>query len=413
MSLDTPPNRVSLLGLGLTPEHLPPGARQRLDQAQVLVAGRAILERLDHQTAESIPVTSPLEDVFAAIRQRLDQGLRVVAVASGDPLFFGLGRRLLDALGPDRVDVLPGVSTIQAAAARLKTPWDDIAPVSLHGRGGVDDALAALAFTPRVAAFTDARNTPRELAQALLERGADQAVNLTVCEDLHLPTERIRTFAPTQAARTDDFSPLNLTLLERIKAPQVRLRLGMADSELAHDGNHTKAGVRAAAVAALDLAPEHTLWDLGAGCGTVSVTAASQLPRGRVVAVEHKPRRLEFTRENIRRTQAFHVRVVDGSVTDPDLLAALPAPDRVFIGGGLSGRCGEPLHTVCRRLPQGGTVVVSAILLGTLEYARNQLAQNGFGVSLAQLSHAASGPLGAGIRLTAENPIFLIQGTKL
>lgn len=407
--------RVQLLGLGLSEDHLPARALDILRQAEVLVAGRRVLDRLTSSglasPQETMPVTADLDGVFATVAERLKQGRCVVAVASGDALFLGLGKRMLEALGPERVDVLPGITTVQAMAARLKTPWDDIRVVTLHGRGGVDDFMAALCRHPRVAVYTGPKHTPALLAQTMLERGAGDCADLTICEDLHQPTERIRRLSPAQVAVLDDVSPLNLVLAEKTAPPAVALRLGIPDAELATDGTHTKGPVRAAALAALELSPQHSLWDLGAGNGTVCVEAASLLPQGRVLAVERNPARTANIRENVRRAHAFQVTVVEGDLADPNLLDALPDPDRIFVGGGLQSNP-ELLHTACKRLPRGGILVTAAVLLSTLENARQTMARLDLRPEISQISHCVSAPTAGDCRLAAANPVFLVKGVK-
>ncbi len=376
-------------------------------KANVLVGGRRMLARYLAHPAEKIEISSPLSAVIAAIERDLSLNLHVVVLADGDPLFFGIGRRLVEALGADRVRIHPGITALQAAAARLKIPWEDIQAVSLHGRADWTPLFAALPRRSRVAVYTDATNTPAAIARRLLERGAD-AFAMHVLENLHEHEERVGRYALTEAAGLD-FSPLNLVILECERAPELPLRLGLPDEALSPDGLITKAPVRAASLAALALPMDGTLWDLGAGSGALSIEAAALMERGRVFAVERDPGRMERIRENIRRTHAFSVEPVQGNMTE--VIPSLPDPDRIFLGGGLS-RDTRPLELACARLASGGFLVANLVLLDGLARAKAYLDSLGWETDVTQLSCCRSRPLAGDTRLEGMNPVFILRGMK-
>lgn len=406
---ELPKHPVDIIGLGLSEGHMCRYVHDIVRKANVLVGGSRLLGRYMGHPADKITVASPLEPIFAAIAERQELGLHVVVLTSGDPLYYGLGRRLIAALGPERVRVHPNVTTLQGAAARLKTPWDDIHVASLHGRPDLSPMLAALSRHTRVAVYTDPERTPAVIGRTLMERGAGGVVRMTVCERLHEEGERIRELSPAQAAELE-FDALNMVLLEKTAPPELPLRLGLPDDGLAHQGGCiTKQPVRAAALAALALEPDFCVWDLGAGSGSVGVEACALLPRGQVAAVEKEPERCEFIRENARRTHAFQVAVHHTDSAGD--LSALPGPDRVFVGGGLSAST-APLETACARLAPGGVVVVSAVLLKTVTTALNAFTTLGWETSVTQVAHCVSASLGSDCRLAAENPVFLIRGVK-
>ena len=382
-------------------------AQDALRRADVLAGGRRMLDRFTNHPGEKLPIGADLNGLFTTLARRLDQGLRVVVLTGGDPLFFGLGRKLVAALGQERVIAYPGVCTVQAAAAKLRTPWDDIRVVSLHGRPNRDPFFATVARHDRVAVYTDPRNTPTTLAAELLERGADDLA-LTVLESLGEPDERIRRLSPREAA-TADFTPLNIMLVEKTVSPETPLHLGLPDTFYADGGLVTKLPVRATALALLELEPHHHMWDLGAGSGAVGIEAARLLATGGTSAVEIDADRAARIRRNVRRCHAFHVRVLCADAGGD--LSALPDPHRVFIGGGL-GTSRAPLVTACERLPGGGVVVVAAVLLDTLSNVTAYLDDLGWQVEVTQLNAAVSRPLADSRRLCPDNPVFLIKGVK-
>ena len=212
---------------------------------------------------------------------------------------------------------------------------------------------------------------------------------MTVLEDLGTPNEQIRPLALHETWGMD-FSPLNLVILERLYPPEIELTLGIPDHFYLHQRNLiTKLPVRATGLAYLNIEPSSTIWDLGAGSGSVSIEASHLARRGRVFAVERNKTRTAMIRENIRRTGAWLVDTVLGDL--PDCLDDLPDPDRIFIGGGLGGPANENstlLVKACDRLKPRGRIVVHSILLDTLHAAKDYFQSQGwpFGVTQLQVS---------------------------
>lgn len=403
-------NPVHVVGLrpgDLTP---PPGVEDILARAQVLVAGRRLLDAAPRccQPERSIPVAGALAPILDEIAGERAAGKAVVVLADGDPLFFGLGKRLIEFLGAARVVVHPNLCTLQMAAARVGLPWHDVRVVSLHGRSDFTPLFAALARFERIAVFTDPERGPAAVAQALLERGVADA-QLVVLENLGTPGETARRLRLEEAWDLP-FSDLNLVLVERTAPPEIPLMLGIPDHYYFHEKSLiTKQPVRAAGLSMLGLLPDSVVWDLGAGCGSVAIEASHLAHEGRVFAVEREPRRAAMIRENVRRIGAWLVETVQGEM--PESLVELPDPDRVFIGGGL-GENTRTLAHACRRLKPGGRIVAHAILLDTLMRVKEYFQTHNwnFGVTQLQASHADR--LAGDFMLRAQNPVFVIWAEK-
>jgi len=309
-------------------------------------------------------------------------------------------------LGPEAVVIHPNVTTVQAAFARLKLPWHGVRVVSLHGRG-LPGLLPALAGQERLAVFTDPHNTPAALARLLLDRG-QEGWGLWVLEDLGAPGERVGQYTLKQAA-SSRFSPLNLVVMERLAWP-TPLRLGLPEEAYVHQaGLITKAEVRAAALAKLELGPDMVLWDLGAGCGSLGLEASLLMPGGSMVAVERAPERVAMIEANRRRFSVANLEVVRADL--PQGLRELPQPQRVFIGGG-GEALGDIIRTVLERLAQEGVVVVAAVRLEALETARAALTQGGLEVDVTQVQISRGAALGGGSFLKALNPVWLVKGRR-
>ena len=409
---------VQVVGLGMSPDDLTPRALKVIREAQVLVGGRRLLSYFPDHPAQKIPLGKDVEGALGQL-PALAADLRVVVLASGDPNFYGVGPLVLKLLGPEQVVVHPNITAVQAACARLKMAWQDASVVSLHGRSFQPLAASLSRGPDRVLVYTDPEHTPGAIARWLLARGQEEA-RLCVLEDLGQATERLTWLSPREALE-QEFSPLNLVVIlpGARQHPQAatpseagglgHLHLGLPEEALARQGGLiTKAEVRAVVLAKLALTPGLTLWDLGAGCGSVSLEASLLLPGGRIIAVEQDQDRAAQIRANRAKFGVTNLEVVLGRA--PACLADLPVPQRVFIGGG--GRdLGEILPAVLGRLEPGdGRVVLTATLLNTLERARGVLAAAGWQMEVTLLQVSRSRPLADGAYMQAQNPVWIVSG---
>ncbi|MGC2434134.1 MAG: precorrin-6y C5,15-methyltransferase (decarboxylating) subunit CbiE [Desulfobaccales bacterium] len=409
---------VQVVGLGMSPDDLTPRALKVIREAQVLVGGRRLLSYFPDHPAQKIPLGKDVEGALGQL-PALAADLRVVVLASGDPNYYGVGPLVLKLLGPEQVVVHPNITAVQAACARLKMAWQDASVVSLHGRTFQPLAESLSRGADRVLVYTDPEHTPGAIARWLLARGQEEA-RLCVLEDLGQATERLTWLSPREALE-QEFSPLNLVVILPGAALQPQaatgsqsgglghLHLGLPEEALARQGGLiTKAEVRAVVLAKLALTPGLTLWDLGAGCGSVSLEASLLLPGGRIIAVEQDRDRAAQIRANRAKFGVTNLEVVCGRA--PACLVDLPVPQRVFIGGG--GRdLGEILPAVLGRLEPGdGRVVLTATLLNTLERARGVLAAAGWQMEVTLLQVSRSRPLADGAYMQAQNPVWIVLG---
>ena len=401
-------HRVHIVGLGVDHTEIAPGIKNRIESAEVLVGGDRLLNRFrDHQGLK-ISIKSPLEGVIQSVRKEMQSGRKVVVLADGDPLFFGIGKRVIDGLGEEMVTLHPNVTTLQAAAARMKKQWHNTQTVSLHGREDILPLLTALAKNDSVAVYTDPDFHPARLAEDLLGRGID-TFEMHVFEDLGMASERVERFILKDAAGAA-FSPLNFVILERTRPPEIPLSLGLDDDVYLHQkGLITKKEIRAVGLSALALEAKHTVWDLGAGCGSVAIEASLLAHEGAVLAVERNETRVQLIRDNIRRMGAYGVQAVAGEM--PQCLASLPDPDRIFMGGGM-GEDNRVLEVAARRLKPGGRLVLHLVLMGSLTRARDYLINLKWPFTVTQVAVSRSRGLAGDQRLAALNPVFIVTADK-
>jgi precorrin-6B C5,15-methyltransferase / cobalt-precorrin-6B C5,C15-methyltransferase len=401
---------VQVVGLGMSPDDLTPRALDIIRGAQVLVGGRRLLAYFPDHPADKLILAKDPASIIGALPE-LARDRRVVVLASGDPNFYGIGPLVVRILGSENVVIHPNLTAVQAAAARLKVPWHEARVVSLHGRGW--DALEAALDEPGpLFIYTDPVHTPGAIAQRLLDRGRTQT-RLCVLEDLGAAGERLAWLNLEEAAgRT--FSPLNMVMLEQTAVQKnlsnaaPGLHLGMPEEAYSPErGLITKAEVRAVALAKLALHPGQVLWDVGAGSGSVGLEASLLLGPGCILAVEKNPERAAQIATNRDKFRVPNLEVVCGQA--PACLADLPAPDRVFIGGG-GKDVTDILREALRRLRPQGLVVITAALLETLEESRRILLEENWLVDVVQLQVSRAQPLSEGSYFKALNPVWIVTG---
>ncbi len=396
--------KVYVLGVGLEgAESLSSQARGIVRRAELLVGGRRLLELFPESPAQKVPIGRDLGKVVALIDgARHDK--RVVVLGTGDPNFYGIAARLLAALPKRALEILPNVSTMQWAFAKAKESWDDALLLSAHGRP-IGEILDLISGTHKVGIFTDPKNSPSAIAEMLLQSGL-RGYRACLFENLGEKGERISRLG-LKALRRRSASPLNILLLLRDKGgPEGRaLGPGIPDEAFESKGiPMTKEEVRAVSLSKLRLRSGDTLWDVGAGGGSLAIEASLLNPRGIVYAIERSPRRLGVLKRNARRLGAFSLKAISGEA--PGALEGLPDPDAIFIGGS-GGKLPSILRACARRLKPSGRLVLNAVTLGTLRQCLALMEEIGWQpyVTSLQVSRAE----GEVQLLKGANPVFIIS----
>ena len=401
---------VEIVGLGILPDDLSENVKALVHGADILVGAERHLAAFPDAPARKQSLNRGLKPLVGRI-QRWMRNRKVVVLASGDPLFFGIGTYLIQSLGAENVVVHTNVSSVAAAFARVKIPWHDAVVLSLHGRRDYRLFLDAVRQPAPVAVLTDPQNHPGRLARLCLDNGIAD-LDMCVLEQLGTANERCRWVQLTDAARMRFRQP-NVVVFRRSQAnghASPTLHLGMPEEAYDHVRNMiTKSEVRAVTLAKLALTDGLVLWDLGAGSGSIAVEASVFIRSGRIVAVEKDARRVEQIRSNKKRFGVRNLKVIQADL--PDGLSSLPRPDRVFVGGG-----GKQVRKIIRAaagfLKPQGIVVVNTVLISSLEAASKELAGLGFDPAVVQVQINRSRDMPWGSRLEAENPVWIITGRR-
>lgn len=395
--------KVYLIGVGPgDPAAMTAAARAAIDRCPVLVGAKRLLAGYPDKTC--IPaVLAP--EVAGAVAAQTEWPVAVLL--SGDIGFYSGAKKLYPLLGEYEVEALPGLSSVVQFCARLHTPWEDLFLVSAHGRA--HNAPGEVQCHPRTFLLTGGDYRVERLCADLCRWGLGR-VTVHVGENLGYPNERITSGTAEELSR-GSFDSLAVALVEN-PAPVRReySAPGIPDDAFIRGKvPMTKEEVRALAVSRLHLRRADTVWDVGAGTGSVSVECALAVPAGRVFAVECKNEAVELLRRNKERFGVTNLHIVPG--TAPEALEDLPAPDRVFVGGS-SGNLKEILTLALEKNPSC-RVVVTAVTLETLAEAGRVFPALGLGSGApVQIAVTRTRTAGRYHLMDAQNPVWMLWGER-
>ena len=396
---------LSVIGIG---EDGLPGlsaaARTLVETAETLVGGARHLAMVAPGNAERLLWQHPLTDTLAAVAAR--RGSRVTVLASGDPLWYGVGTLLVRHFPREEMTILPQPSAFSLAAARLGWPIAECAMLSLHGRP-LDALRLHLAPQRRSVLLSDDGSTPRQVACLLTGLGWGPS-RLTVFEHLGgrreaMLSDEAQNWGERQTA------DLNTIALECRAGPTARplSRIGgLPDDAFEHDGQLTKREMRAITLASLAPLPGESLWDIGAGCGSVAIEWLRASAGGSAVAIERQPDRAAMIARNAAALGVPCLRIVAGVA--PQALAGLEPPDAIFVGGGI----GEPelLPALWKALRPGGRLVANVVSIAgervLLEW------QTRSGGMLTRIAVSRAEPLGTQQAWRPLLPVMQFAATK-
>ena len=398
---------VTLIGMGSgTPELLTAQGLAALQSADLIIGAKRLLEHLPTGCTENRKALYKPENILSCLSEF--PAANAALLYSGDTGFHSGASKLLPMLRAFGIStrVLPGISSVQLLSAAIGRPWQDWKLVSAHGCA-CDPAAECLTAEGRPVFFvTGGTETPATLCAKLADAGLGDAHGI-IGENLGTPQEHLA-FGTAQTLAANACAPLSVLLIEHTVLPARRAPGFPDDAFIRGEVPMTKQEVRAAALAKLAVRPTDTLWDVGAGTGSVSVELALAAPRGHVYAVECAPDACALIRQNREKFHAYNLSLIEG--TAPQVLADLPAPDAVFIGG-TKGSMAEVVDAALAKNPNA-RLCISAIALETLSAAIAALAAHGQTVEVTQLAVSRTRPAGKLHLLMANNPIFLITGER-
>lgn len=398
-------------------------ARLRISSAAVIIGAGRTLDLVRSRLAAGTVVHN-MDGALARVPEWISAALEAsqpaVILATGDPLCHGIASWLDEKLG-GTFEILPNLSTLQVACARFRRPWQDIGIASCHSRDagewfvgatpthGLYPAMRAIALYPQVFLFTGPENSPARLARALLTAGyASNEIAFDVACRLQLPDEQLFPALSLDEAAATDFPEPNVVIIRRSRNANVPT-FGLDDLEYIQrspeKGLITKQEARALSLAKLRIRPDATIWDIGAGAGSVGLEAARLAPHGHVWAIEKNAEDAANARANALRLRIGNYSLFDGKA--PEHLDDWPNPDAVFIGGS-GGELGGLIRLILTRLNPGGRLVMNFVTLENLATATTALQAIGAAWEVVQLQASRSQPILDMHRMAAQNPVWIV-----
>ena len=407
---------------------LTPRALAHIAEANLVIGGTRTLQLFKNHFAahaEQRDLTGQMTQVPEWIRAALAEERRVVVLATGDPLCHGIAPFLQSRLCIEACEVLPNVSTIQLACARLGIPWQEMKICSVHSRDagewqpgagrehGLYSVLHAVQHHDRLAILTSPENTPDRIARMLLAEGMGDDFRMAVAEQLLQADERIVTDCAIADAALMRFAEPNVVVLWRATAAKNDVLFGLADERFRQrypdKGLITKREVRAVSLARMQLHSNSIVWDIGAGSGAVGLEAARLCAEGYVYAIEKNSDDFAIASDNCRNLGIHNYSLTHGKA--PQGMEQWPAPDAVFIGGS-GGELNELIRLILSRLKPNGWLVMNFVTFENVAIAIATLKSLDAEWDITQLQASRSRPILDMHRLAAENPVWILCATR-
>jgi len=425
--IDQVRNPIHIIGTDAAgPENLPLFLQELILSTTQLAAPKRILDVIPKWWLESSK-KNPLPELFATERPSeliiwlKKQHNQTIVLASGDPLWYGIGRYLIEALSNDRLVFHPSISSLQIAFARLGRPWQDTSWISLHGRDSSHLAKLLQERPKSLAILTDpSRGGVEEVRQYLHASGLEETYALWVFEQLGHPEERIQRLKPKDSLVLD-LHPLHLVVLIAEKPSADTCKnlplFGLEDGIfLQHDdrpGLMTKREIRIQLLADLELPEEGVIWDIGAGVGSIGLEALRLRPNLQLMAIEKRIGARELIQANAKRLFVNPSAIIESEalqcLNNLGHPKTLSRPDRVILGGGGLNR-NPLLKLIIKKLSHRGIVVIPLVTLESVSELIAILRSSGCKLNISQHQPWRGVDLSSGTRLAPLNPVFILKG---
>jgi len=404
-------------------DSLTPNALAHLQQADVVIGAERTLALFSAiiKNAEQKDLGGHLSQVPEWITQALLAQQRVVVLATGDPLCFGIATYLGKKLEQTQLEVLPNVSTLAITFAKFKLTWQDAKIVSIHkqdtgewqrGAGhqhGLYSLLQSIVHADKLAILTSPENNPARIARLLIHENLSEQFDMWVAQDVLTSQEQLTQDQSIQALSEQDFNGNNIVILQRKAARPSPVLFGLADAEFKQrkpdKGLITKREVRAVSLARMQLKADSIVWDIGAGSGSVGLEAARLCRSGYVYAVEKNPADFSIAQENSEQLALHNYQIIHAKA--PKGLDKWPQADAVFMGG-TGGELAELIHLCLQRLNANGWLVMNFVTLENLSTALETLKAVNATWDVVQMQASRSQPILHMNRMQAENPVWIV-----
>jgi len=399
-----------------------------IQEADLIVGGTRTLELFKDQFkagSNQQDLTGKLTQIPRWIQEAQKEEFETVVLATGDPLCHGIAKYLMNKLGSHYFEVLPNVSTIQLACARLGISWQETKICSVHTRDtgewevyskpdhGLYDLLQKIKQHDSLAVFTSSENSPDRIARMMTSENQAKNFKVSVVENIHCDDEKVYKELDISDAAKMTFSSPNVVLLRRSTERKPDIIFGINDCEYfqrkPNKGLITKREVRAVSLANMKLRSDSVVWDIGAGSGSIGLESARLCPQGHVYAIEKNKADLDIIERNRQKMGISNYSLVHGKA--PQNIDQWPNPDAVFIGGS-GGELEELIKRCLSQLNKYGWLVMNFVTFENLSVSLNVLKELDADWYVSQFQISRSQPILHMNRLAAENPVWVVSATQ-
>lgn len=406
---------------------LTPAALAYLQSADLVIGAERTLALFNSSLpmqAERRDMGGQLSSVAEWATQARNAGRRVVVLATGDPLCHGIASFMIGKLGQSACEILPNVSTLQWAFARLGLAWQAAKICSVHSKDagewspgatpehGMYALLQAVRAHDLLGIFTGPENTPARIARMLVSEGLGDAFQLSVVAQIFQNEKILGPLKASQCVALDCAEP-NMVILQRCQPRVHEVLFGLDDGEFLQrkpeKGLITKREVRAVSLARMQLRADSVVWDIGAGSGSVGLEAARLCPQGHVYAIEKNADDAANALQNRQRLGVTNYTLINDKA--PAGMDAWPDPDAMFVGGS-GGELDELIKIGLQRLKQNGWLIMNFVTFENLNVALATLGAQGAVWDVTQLQASRSQPILHMHRLQAENPVWIVSAQR-
>jgi precorrin-6Y C5,15-methyltransferase (decarboxylating) len=406
---------------------LTPAALSHLQCADLVIGAErtlALFESVLPAQAERRDMGGQLGSVPEWVTQARNEQRRVVVLATGDPLCHGIASFLIGKLGLSACEILPNVSTLQWACARLGLAWQEAKICSVHSKDagewsqgatpehGLYALLQAVRQHDLLAVLTGPDNTPARIARMLVSEGLGEAFQLSIVVQIFQHEKIIGPLLAAQCVAMEAADP-NVVILQRCQPRKQEIRFGLDDSEFIQrkpeKGLITKREVRAVSLARMQLRSDSIVWDIGAGSGSVGLEAARLCPRGHVYAIEKNVDDAANALQNRQRLGISNYTLINAKA--PVGMGAWPDPDAIFVGGS-GGELDGLIKIGLQRLLPNGWLIMNFVTFENLNVALTTLGALDAVWDVTQLQASRSQPILHMHRLQAENPVWIVSAQR-
>ena len=346
----------------------------------------------------------------------------VILISRGDPLWFGIGRTLLENFSKDELSFYPSNTCIQLAFSKLKIPWQNTVNVSIHGRDSTKLVEALKARPSNLAIITDSNNKSLEIIKKnLSELNLIKCYDFWLCEEIGFENENIRKLN-LQESLPSDISNLNIVVLTKTKKSYSNSNLplfGISDHIYKTFDDRpnllTKREVRIQILADLELPKNGVIWDIGAGCGSIGLEALKLRPNLDLFCIDKRIGSKSLILENSKRlgvNPKFIFEEDINNILNTGNLSSFEKPNRLVIGGCDKKTKFQIINILAQFMCIGDIIVIPIIDIQTIKELKEELEDNNFKTNLNLIQTFKSLSIAKGMRLEPNNPVFLLKGKK-